>query len=138
MKKLELLALSAVLILFVACGILDDDEAVTPLDITTTTTVLVTTTTTSAPETTTTTEIIYDGCLPEDNQNINFEDLKNVQNFLNRYGFDAGTEDGVSGSQTREAIKRFQAYVGINIDGEFRSYNIWKNEKLYWMRIKSK
>ena len=119
MKKLELLFLSVVLILFVACGILDDDEVVAPLDTTTTTTtVLITTTTTSVPETTTTTEIIYDGCIPEDNQNINFEDLKNVQNFLNRYGFDAGTEDGVSGSQTREAIKRFQAYVGINVDGD--------------------
>ena len=119
MKKLELLSLSAVLLFFVACGILDDDEVVAPLDTTTTTTtVLVTTTITSVPETTTTTEIIYDGCIPEDNQNINFEDLKNVQNFLNRYGFDAGTEDGVSGSQTREAIKRFQAYVGINVDGD--------------------
>ena len=119
MKKLELLSLSVVLIFFVACGILDEDEIVAPLDTTTTTTtVLVTTTITSIPETTTTTEIIYDGCIPEDNQNINFEELKNVQNFLNRYGFDAGTEDGVSGSQTREAIKRFQAYVGISVDGD--------------------
>ena len=65
MKKLELFSLSVVLILFVACGILDDDEVVAPLDTTTTTTVLVTTTTTSVPETTTTTEIIYDGCIPE-------------------------------------------------------------------------
>ena len=83
MKKLELLSLSVVLIFFVACGILDEDEVVAPIDTTTTTTtsVLVTTTTASVPETTTTTEIIYDGCIPEDNQNINFDDLKNVQKF---------------------------------------------------------
>ena len=64
MKKLELLSLSVVLIFFVACGILDEDEVVAPIDTTTTTTtVLVTTTTASVPETTTTTEIIYDGCI---------------------------------------------------------------------------
>ena len=52
MKKLELLSLSVVLIFFVACGILDEDEVVAPLDTTpTTTTVLVTTTITSVPET---------------------------------------------------------------------------------------
>ena len=60
------------------------------------------TTTTSV---TTTTVVTYDGCIPEDNQSVNFNDLKNVQNFLNRYGFDAGTEDGLSGNQTREAVK---------------------------------
>jgi peptidoglycan hydrolase-like protein with peptidoglycan-binding domain len=73
---------------------------------------------TSITSTTTTTVVTYDGCIPEDNQDINFNDLKNVQNFLNRYGFDAGTEDGLSGNQTREAIKRFQAYVGITVDGD--------------------
>ena len=121
MKKFELLSLSAFLMLFVACGLLDNDEVTAPIDTTTTTSsILITTTTTSVPETTTTTttEVVYDGCIPEDNQNINFEDLKNVQNFLNRYGFEAGVEDGLSGNQTREAIKRFQAYVGITVDGD--------------------
>ena len=27
-------------------------------------------------------------------------------------------EDGLEGNQTREAIKRFQAYVGITVDGD--------------------
>ena len=76
------------------------------------------TSTTSTTSTTTTTVVTYDGCIPEDNQGINFNDLENVQNFLNRYGFDAGIEDGLSGNQTREAIKRFQAYVGITVDGD--------------------
>ena len=78
MKKLELFFLSLILMLFVACGLFDD-EATAPVDTTittTTTTVLVTTTTASVPETTTTTEIIYDGCIPEDNQNINFGYLR--------------------------------------------------------------
>ena len=64
------------------------------------------------------TEVTYEGCVPENNENIDFTNLTNVQNFLNRYGFDAGPEDGMSGSQTREALKRFQAYVGVTIDGD--------------------
>ena len=72
------------------------------------------TTTTS----TTTTTTILDGCIPEDNTQINFNDNSKVQNFLNRYGFNAGDEDGQIGNQTREAIKDFQAYVGITVDGD--------------------
>ena len=72
------------------------------------------TTTTS----TTTTTTILDGCIPEDNTQVNFNDNSKVQNFLNRYGFNAGDEDGQIGNQTREAIKDFQAYVGIVVDGD--------------------
>ena len=45
-----------------------------------------TTTTTLAP-------IVQDVCFDEDNTTIDFKNLKNDQNFLNRYGFNAGEED---------------------------------------------
>ena len=96
----------------------EDDEIVTDLIETTTTSNLPTSTTTTIIDTTTTTEVTYEGCVPENNENIDFTNLTNVQNFLNGYGFDAGPEDGMSGSQTREALKRFQAYVGVTIDGD--------------------
>ncbi len=57
-------------------------------------------------------------CIEENNQNINFDRLKNVQNFLNRYGFEAGVEDGYLGNQTISAIKSFQAYAGLKPDGD--------------------
>ena len=72
----------------------------------------------STTTTSTTTTTILDGCIPEDNTQVNFNDNSKVQNFLNRYGFNAGDEDGQIGSQTREAIKDFQAYVGIVVDGD--------------------
>ena len=118
MKKINLLFLVFVLSIFVSCTSQEDQSVDVPIDTTTTSEALTSTTSTSVPETTTTTEVVYDGCIPEDNQNIDFDELQNVQNFLNRYGFDAGIEDGLQGSQTREAIKRFQAYVGIAVDGD--------------------
>ena len=72
----------------------------------------------STTTTSTTTTTILDGCIPEDNTQVNFNDNSKVQNFLNRYGFNAGDEDGQIGNQTREAIKDFQAYVGIVVDGD--------------------
>ena len=61
-----------------------------------TTTSLSTTTTVEAPkqESTTTTSTTSPQCQGDNNQNIDFSKLKNVQNFLNRYGFNAGDEDG--------------------------------------------
>ena len=94
---------------------------------TTTTTDNIATTTSSS---TSTTVITYDGCIPENNENIDFDNLKNVQNFLNRYGFNAGLEDGLSGNQTREAIKKFQAYVGLDIDGDLGP-NTYEKMKSY-------
>jgi peptidoglycan hydrolase-like protein with peptidoglycan-binding domain len=91
---------------------------------TTSTTLLETTTTTS------TTSTVPDGCIPEDNTKIDFSDLKNVQNFLNRYGFNAGEEDGLNGNQTIEAVKEFQAYAGLIVDGDlgpntYSAMNTW-------------
>jgi len=118
MKKTNLFLLVIILSIFVSCSSQQDQRAEVLSDNTSTTEVPASTTTTSVPNTTTTTEVIYDGCIPEDNSNIDFDKLQNVQNFLNRYGFNAGLEDGLQGNQTREAIKRFQAYVGITVDGD--------------------
>jgi len=118
MKKIQLFFLLSILFIFISCNAQDEQTSEVAIDTTTTSEAPISSTTTSVPETTTTTEVVYDGCIPEDNQNIDFDNLQNVQNFLNRYGFDAGIEDGLQGSKTREAIKRFQAYVGINVDGD--------------------
>ena len=50
------------------------------------------TTSTTPTSTSTTTTIL--SCTEDDNTSVDFEDMKNVQNFLNRYGFNAGDEDG--------------------------------------------
>ena len=117
MNKSKTSILILTLLIFIYCGSEEEQVSFVELD-TTITSTTPPSTITETLESTTTTEIINDGCIPEDNKNINFDDLKNVQNFLNRYGFNAGTEDGLSGNQTREAIKKFQAYVGITIDGD--------------------
>ena len=118
MKKTNLFLLVIILSIFVSCSSQQEQTVEVLSDTTSTTEVPASTTTTSVPDTTTTTEVVYDGCIPEDNSNINFDELQNVQSFLNRYGFNAGLEDGLQGNQTREAIKRFQAYVGITVDGD--------------------
>ena len=117
MRKIQFFILSIIVLIFISCSS-QDDEVATDLIDTTTTSNIPTSTTTTIIDTTTTTEVTYDGCVPENNQSIDFTNLINVQNFLNRYGFDAGPEDGMSGTQTREAIKKFQAYVGITVDGD--------------------
>ena len=117
MRKIQFFILSIIVLIFISCSS-QDDEVATDLIDTTTTSNIPTSTITTIIDTTTTTEVAFDGCIPENNQSIDFTNLTNVQNFLNRYGFDAGPEDGMSGTQTREAIKKFQAYVGITVDGD--------------------
>ena len=120
------------LILIISCA----SNADSAIDIITTSSSSSTTTTTTdniattTSSSTSTTVITYDGCIPENNENIDFDNLKNVQNFLNRYGFNAGLEDGLSGNQTREAIKKFQAYVGLDIDGDLGP-NTYEKMKSY-------
>lgn len=72
------------------------------------------------PEITLTTiaEVISEECTPDNNQNINFSSLKNVQEFLNKYGFNAGEVDGYLGNQTIAAIKQFQTFAGLYPDGD--------------------
>lgn len=121
------LLLSLVVLLISFCSS-DDVQVVENSDLqiltTTTTSILLETTTT------TTTTILPNGCIPEDNAGIDFTNLKNVQNFLNRYGFNAGEEDGLNGNQTIEAVKAFQAYAGLIVDGDlgpntYSAMNAW-------------
>ena len=44
-------------------------------------------------------------------------DIKTIQSHLNRLGFDAGPEDGVSGSRTSTAIRNYQKAQGLPPDG---------------------
>jgi len=71
-------------------------------------------TTTSTTSTTST----LPECIPQDNSEINFENISNLQNFLNRNGFNAGIEDGFIGNQTINAIRNFQEIVGLKADGD--------------------
>ena len=73
------------------------------------------TSTTTTTQTTTTT--IYK-CSPDNNTNVDFNEIKNVQIFLNKYGYNAGKEDGYLGNQTVAAIKDFQTFSGLKPDGD--------------------
>ena len=71
-----------------------------------------TTTTTSTPTTT------IPACIPDSNVNIDFENILNIQKFLNKYGFEAGEPDGYFGQESADAVRRFQAFAGLNPDGD--------------------
>lgn len=45
------------------------------------------------------------------------DDVRELQNRLNRLGFDAGDEDGIFGPLTTAAIEEFQRNVGLPVDG---------------------
>lgn len=47
------------------------------------------------------------------------EDVKLLQEKLNSLGFDCGTPDGVFGSKTKAAVKKFQKEKKIKVDGVF-------------------
>ena len=53
----------------------------------------------------------------QSNLNIDFDNVKNVQNFLNDMDI-AGEEDGYLGNQTVSAIKEFQKFAGLKPDGD--------------------
>jgi len=118
---LKKLFIPTFLLLFIQCGQPNSDINSLEIDVTNSTikesletnqsTVLENTTSTSTITT------VY-VCSPEDNSSINFNNLKNVQNFLNRYGFNAGEEDGYLGNQTISAIKDFQNFAGLKPDGD--------------------
>ena len=52
-----------------------------------------------------------------DNRPLSFDQAEEMQRLLNQLGFDAGPVDGVPGSQTRAAIRRFQQANGLPADG---------------------
>ena len=116
-KNINLLLIFFLLLSHCSFGNSDDVEE----SIASTTTSITTSTTTTVeipPSTTTTTVILEEECIKDNNQNTNFEKTINVQIFLNKYGFDAGDEDGYLGQQTADAIRDFQAYVGLDPDGD--------------------
>ena len=77
-----------------------------------------TTTTNSNDTTSTTTSTTVPECIADTNSNIDFANIVNVQKFLNRYGFNAGDEDGFLGQQTVNAIREFQSFAGLTPDGD--------------------
>ena len=100
------------LLIMISCG----GETEQTISETTTSTIL-DTTSTSSSTTTTIVEINEKNeqkCPEDDNSNIDFSKTKNVQLFLNKYGFDAGEPDGIPGNQTIEAIKHSKA-AGVPI-----------------------
>jgi peptidoglycan hydrolase-like protein with peptidoglycan-binding domain len=106
-----------VIIVLSSCGGSNEDVEKIPSQLGDDT--LDTTTSTYIEETTTTTVInVIPECVEDNNTTINFEVTKNLQIFLNKYGFNAGEEDGYFGQQTSEAIREFQAYAGLNPDGD--------------------
>ena len=115
-------------LVFILCGSNDviDEESVNTIPETTSTS----TTTTILDTTTTTTIATANNCIPDKNSNINFNDVKNVQKFLNDYGFNAGDEDGYLGQQTVNAIRDFQLFVGLIADGDVGPNTI--NKMLSW------
>ena len=112
------LKFTILILLFSFCGADEGVSEVIEIPIneeneeTTTTSVVVDTTTSTTTTTTSPT------CAPDSNTGVNFENNINVQKFLNQYGFNAGDEDGYFGQQTTNAIRDFQAYVGLKPDGD--------------------
>jgi len=45
------------------------------------------------------------------------EDIMQIQNTLNLLGYDTGTPDGIAGSKTRQATRKFQSDIGLTADG---------------------
>ena len=107
--------LIAFVFVFVLCGANDlvVEESVSSLPETTTSSI-----TTTTILDTTTTVTTTNSCIPDNNSNINFQNIRNVQRFLNKYGFNAGEEDGYLGQQTVNAIRDFQSFAGLVIDGD--------------------
>lgn len=54
---------------------------------------------------------------PRELQPLTRDELRALQEALNARGFDSGTPDGVLGSATRDAIRRYQRSVGAAADG---------------------
>ncbi|MBC7246813.1 MAG: peptidoglycan-binding protein [Actinobacteria bacterium] len=45
------------------------------------------------------------------------DDVRELQEYLNRLGFDAGREDGIFGADTDRALRAFQHNMGLPVDG---------------------
>ena len=113
--KLNIFLTPLVFLILASCSLNTDEEVVEDNQDTTTT---VSTTTSIPIQESTTTSIIEEKCIGDNNQNINFEKVQNIQLFLNKYGFNAGNPDGYLGNQTINAIREFQSYAGLYPDGD--------------------
>jgi peptidoglycan hydrolase-like protein with peptidoglycan-binding domain len=51
------------------------------------------------------------------NKSVSSELVLQIQKYLNLLGYDAGKEDGLTGSKTKEAIKAFQNNINEAEDG---------------------
>ena len=101
-------------ITIVFCGGQEELDAEIEVTSTTSTTQIIQETTTTS-----TVVVIEDSeCTPDDNSSINLERDIEVQRFLNKYGFNAGEEDGYFGYQSTEALRKFQAFAGLSPDGD--------------------
>jgi len=54
---------------------------------------------------------------PIDEPMLSKDDIKSIQQTLNILGYDAGLADGILGSRTREAARKFQLDIGMVADG---------------------
>ena len=54
---------------------------------------------------------------PADDEALNKKDISEIQERLNLLGYNAGGVDGVAGSRTRDALRRFQSERGLPADG---------------------
>ena len=84
------------------------------------------TTTSLNIDTTTTSSSTIPECIADNNMSIDFENIINIQKFLNKYGFEAGEPDGYFGQESAEAVRKFQAFAGLNPDGDVGPVTIEK------------
>ena len=54
---------------------------------------------------------------PLDEPLLTNENIKTIQQILNILGYDAGVADGILGSKTRSATRKFQRDIGMVADG---------------------
>lgn len=57
------------------------------------------------------------GSWPRDIDRLTIEEIKRLQDALNRLGYDAGSVDGIAGRGTRTALQNFQLATGQMADG---------------------
>ena len=111
--------ITMILLIFASCSSDEEDLVIEEAQVA----VEETTTTTTAPpveETTTTTTAppVEEECIPKDNSSYSLDTTKDIQRFLLDNGFEPGPVDGYMGETTMNAIKQFQATVGLVSDGD--------------------
>jgi peptidoglycan hydrolase-like protein with peptidoglycan-binding domain len=57
--------------------------------------------------------------------NLNPDGVRQVQQALQKKGFDPGPIDGILGPQTKEAVRKFQDFFGIKASGEIDNQTLY-------------